>query len=431
MLRLIPVLVFIGLLTPCMAQPPSPLVYSNTVDGHENRFVLSGQNEVSGASYVFEAGSPKQFDRLTFVKDVEFNDGRDNSPAVVRGWMYKGTDKSDVVWRIIFGKDENTIPGTYPIYYSSETGDQFRRWKVAGGTRRRNATLEDEVFAILWANQVDVDRLGLQPFSHSEQLPLTVTFAWNAISAELNSRLERENVSLGWTLVTLPNGQFQVDLENYSNGETRELFRMLRVANDLDVRKTNTHLAQQLLAADLSREFFDDNKLNFSRIAEATRSFVRTGSPELRQFQLSTRETVLAGKCHSFTTPWQPMVQGAKYHQFWRMKFSLEAVTIDGAQQYSVVLLLSIGECPTPKVQFGEKFIVAKYESVDADAFSNLSIRAKQPDAAPMHYTKIVSSSQVIAIPQGVSLGDQMKGFNLKQLFDRTFDNYVRRLKGQ
>ena len=400
----------------CWAQPNQTYVYTNTIDGYQNRFVLPSGQDVAGARYMFEPDSPIQFDRLKYVREVSFKDGRDNAPPVVRGWVYRGTDKSDVVWHLLFGREQGGIPGTYPIYYSSAEGTQFTRWKVLGGTTRRQGNFEDEILAILWANQVDVDRLGLNAFSQRQQLPLTAQFAWDAIGSELNNRLRREKYTVAHRLVTLPNGLYQVDLQTLG-GNGNSLFSVLGVKNDLDIKAKSY---SKMLAASIGEfkpEFLRGNELDYSAIRQATGLFIQNG--QLANFRLTTTKNNANNSSSCLTKPWQPLVQGDKFHQFWKLQFNVQK---DQKGKYRIEQKLNIGDCKAAEARFGERYIVTKFSSQTTAGF-DYSVNALTTPAGGAVMTT-VTRDVLTQAPNGVKIADPIEGLTLKPLFDNTFAAY-------
>jgi hypothetical protein len=133
------------------------------VGNFENRFVIGPTNVVAGGRYKLEPGGPTQFDRLTYEKDIEFRDERELPFQIVRGWVYRGTDKTENGWLIVFSKEPSAKTGTFPVYYVLRPGEDFRRWILPNGTGRYDGGLQDEISAVLWANQLDFNRLGGNP----------------------------------------------------------------------------------------------------------------------------------------------------------------------------------------------------------------------------------------------------------------------------
>jgi len=411
----------------CNAQPAKPIVYTNTVDGFQNRFLIGPKEATSGARYKLEANLPVQFDRLTYVRDVEFPDGRGNAPETVRGWMFEGTDKTENTWRIIFGKEENTIPGTFPIYYSFKKDGEFERWFTDGGTHREDANLVDEVQAILWANQVDVDRLGLEPFDPGKQSPIAVSLAWGSIKGELNRMLGRTGGSLTNNMVKLPNGMVQMDL-NVSGPDREALFESLNFRNDLDVQVRQVATTENLRITKISQQFFTSGNVHYKKVADNISSLVKVDSPELAKLGLRTTNAFLTNKCIVSTTPWQEFNCDENYCQFWKMRFGFERVIRNQEESYELSIVYDIGECRTDEKNLGDTFVIHKYQSLDGDEFSNFSTRVPREGVgtdARAIYVPITSS-----MPDGHELYHPMEAFNLEDIFQSTFRSYVSRIQG-
>jgi hypothetical protein len=412
----------------CNAQPAKPIVYTNTVDGFQNRFLIGPKEATSGARYKLEANLPVQFDRLTYVRDVEFPDGRGNAPETVRGWMFEGTDKTENTWRIIFGKEENTIPGTFPIYYSFKKDGEFERWFTDGGTHREDANLVDEVQAILWANQVDVDRLGLEPFDPGKQSPIAVSLAWGSIKGELNRMLGRTGGSLTNNMVKLPNGMVQMDLD-VSGPDREALFESLSFRNDLDVQVRKAAVTKTIMITKISQQFFTSGNVDYKKVADNITSLVKVDSPELAKLGLRTTNAFLTNKCIVSTTPWQEFNCDENYCQFWKMRFGFERVIRNQEVSYELSIVYDIGECRTDEKNLGDTFVIHKYQSLDGDEFSSFSTRVPREDVgteARAIYVPIPSS-----MPDGHELYNPMESFDLKAIFSSAFDSYVSRLQGK
>ncbi len=428
MLRFAMLLLYSCCAISCFAQPATPLVYRNVVDGHENRFVVGGPNEItSGAKYKLKAGLPVQFDRLVYLRDVEFPDGRDNSPEIVRGWMYEGSDKSENTWRIIFGKDENTISGTYPVYYSLKKDDEFERWLIEGGTHREEATFKDEVLSVLWANQVDVDRLGLDPFDPSEQSPIAVSLAWSSIETELNQKLNRSGSSVSSQMVKLPNGKVQMDL-HVLGAEREALFESLKFRNDIDVQVRFEQKTRAIVVSEISPQFFTSDRVDYEKVADSISSLIRQDSPQLAGFGLRATKTFLTDKCFVSTTPWQEIGCDANYCQFWKMRFGFEKVIKDQKEAYQLSVVYDIGECTAKEKGRGEANIIHKYQSLDGNDFSSFSISLMREGQGLQSEGGLIVVP--VAIPDGHSLYNPMETFYLKDLFTTTFSLYVSRMQG-
>ncbi len=412
----------------CNAQPAKPIVYTNTVDGFQNRFLIGPKEATSGARYKLEANLPVQFDRLTYVRDVEFPDGRGNAPETVRGWMFEGTDKTENTWRIIFGKEENTIPGTFPIYYSFKKDGEFERWFTDGGTHREDANLVDEVQSILWANQVDVDRLGLEPFDPGKQSPVAVSLAWGSINGELNRMLGRTGGSLTNNMVKLPNGMVQMDL-NVSGPDREALFESLNFRNDLDVQVRWETRTRALAITKISQQFFTSGNVDYKKVADNISSLVKIDSPELAKLGLRTTNAFLTNKCIVSTTPWQEFNCDGNYCQFWKIRFGFEKVIRNQEESYELSVVYDIGECRTEEKNLGDTFVIHKYQSLDGDEFSSLSTRV--PREGQGVATEIAKIARLSAIPDDHSIYDPMESFNLKEIFNSTFESYVSRIQGK
>jgi hypothetical protein len=411
----------------CNAQPATPIVYISTVDGFQNRFLIGPKEATSGARYKLKAGLPVQFDRLTYVRDVEFPDGRSNAPEIVRGWMYEGSDKSENTWRIIFGKEQNTIPGTFPIYYSFKKDGEFERWLIDGGTRREDANLVDEVQSILWANQVDIDRLGLEPFDPGKQSPIAVSLAWSSIKGDLNRMLGKTGSSLTNNMVKLPNGKVQMDL-NVSGPDRETLFESLRFRHDLDVQIQWEKTTRAVAITEISQQFFTSGNVDYGKVADNISSLVKIDSPELARLGLRTTKAFLTNKCIVSTTPWQEFNCDANYCQFWKMRFGFEKVIRDQKESYELSVVYDIGECRTEEKNLGETFVIHKYQSLDGDDFSSFSASMPREGQGVIYATREIARPS--SMPAGHSIYDPMESFNLKDMFNSTFNSYVSRIQG-
>jgi hypothetical protein len=407
------------------AQPTSALVYTNRVGDHENRFVVGPADTVSGGRYRLLPGEAIQFDRLTYERDVEFRDGRDNAPTIVRGWVYKGTDKTENSWRVIFGKEPNTIAGTYPVYYTHDAGPNFKRWLLPGGTRRAEGTLTDQIQAVLWANQLDADRLGLEPFDEQKQSPISVTLAWRAIEEELNELLNRHGTSLSsQSLLRGPDGRLHMNVRLEGDNAV-EVADALGIRNnvELDVaRELRTRMI--VTTRQLAPQYLTNGRVDLRKVQGLLTELIGGRSEPLQPYNFSGQSRTQANGCEATSTPWQLLTCGDEYCQFWRIRFGFRIERKDDADQYELMTEFDIGECRADERQFGTTKVIWKTTSKDASEFDYLSSTVTSGPNEVMD-AKNASIEIVRSIAPGYSVYDPLPTFSLKQILDQALTDYV------
>jgi hypothetical protein len=407
------------------AQPTTTLVYTNRVDNYENRFVIGPKDTVSGGRYKLLSGDSIQFDRLTFVRDVEFPDGRDNSPAVVRGWEYKGTDKTENSWRIIFGKEEGSVPGTYPVYYSLETNGNFKRWLLPGGTRRYEGNLKDEIKAVLWANQLDADRLGLTPFNEQQQSPITVTLAWQTIGKDLNSLLDRYGTQItAQSMLRGPNGLLHMNVV-VSGDRVRDVEDSLAIRNNVDLKfKYEVRTKIVVINRSLSPKYLTNGRADKNKVRSLLTDLINGNSNILSGYKLTAVSQASERGCNATSAPWQPLACGDEYCQFWRIRLGFEVDSKNGKETYELKTEFDIGECRRDEQQFGDEKIVWKTSSKDASEFDYLKLQATAEPQEMMEpdpgFVRVVQS-----VAPGYSVYEPLPEFSLKNVLDRVLADYV------
>lgn len=421
-------LIFIAIVLSSMgsvsAQPTKTLVYTNRVDNYENRFVIGPKDFVSGGRYKLLSGDSIQFDRLTFVRDVEFPDGRDNSPAVVRGWEYKGTDKTENSWRIIFGKEEGTVPGAYPVYYSFETGGNFERWLLPGGTHRVEGNLKDEIKAVLWANQLDADRLGLKPFNEQQQSPMTVVLAWRTIGEDLNSLLDRYGTRITTkSMLRGPTGMLHMNVE-VTGDRARDVEDSLVIRNNVDLEfeyQTRTKIV--VINRSLSQRYLTNGRADKNKVRSLLTDLIES-SRTLSDYKLTAVTQASERGCFATSAPWQLLTCGDDYCQFWRIRLGFEVERKDGREVYELKTEFDIGECKRDEQQFGDDKIVWRTSSKDASEFEYLKLQATAEPQEMMvpepGFYRVVRS-----VAPGYSVYEPLPEFSLKNVLDRVLADYV------
>ncbi len=405
------------------AQPTSTLVYTNRVGDHENRFVIGPADTVSGGRYRLLPGEAIQFDRLTYERDVEFRDGRDNAPTIVRGWVYKGTDKTENSWRVIFGKEPNTIAGTYPVYYTHDAGPNFKRWLLPGGTRRAEGTLTDQIQAVLWANQLDADRLGLEPFDEQKQSPISVTLAWRAIEEELDALLNRYGTRLfSQSLLRGPDGRLHMNVRLEGDNAV-EVADALGIRNNVELDVAIRLESRMILAKQLAPQYRTNGRVDLQKVQRLLTELIRGRSEPLQAYNFSGQSRMQTNGCEATSTPWQLLTCGDEYCQFWRIRFGFLIERKDAAEQYKLTTEFDIGECRADERQFGTSKVIWKTTSKDASEFADLSSTAASE--ASQTVAREASVQIVSSIAPGYSVYDPLATFSLKQIFDQAFADYV------
>lgn len=412
------------LIGPAAAQPTSTLVYTNRVDDHENRFVIGPGDTVSGGRYKLLPGDSVQFDRLTYERDVEFSDGRDNAPPVVRGWVYKGTDKTENSWRIIFGKEQNAISGTYPVYYTQDAGPNFKRWLLPGGTRRSDGTLTDQILAVLWANQLDADRLGLQPFDEQKQSPVSVTLAWRAIEEELSALLERHGTFLSsQSLLRGPDGRLHMNVR-LAGDNAVEVADALGIRNNVELDIAQQYQTRMILAKQLAPQYQTNGRADLPKVQRLLTELIRGRSAPLLPYNLTSQSRTQANGCVATSTPWQLLTCGDEYCQFWRIRFGFRIERKQQTDFYELATEFDIGECRANERQFGTSKVIWKTTSKDASEFDYLSSTATANSVEAVE-AATNSVGIVRSIAPGYSVYDPVPTFSLKQILDTAFNDYV------
>jgi hypothetical protein len=407
------------------AQPTKTLVYTNRVDNYENRFVIGPKDFVSGGRYKLLSGDSIQFDRLTFVRDVEFPDGRDNSPAVVRGWEYKGTDKTENSWRIIFGKEEGTVPGVYPVYYSFETGGNFERWLLPGGTHRVEGNLKEEIKAVLWANQLDADRLGLKPFNEQQQSPMTVVLAWRTIGKDLNSLLDRYGTRIATqSMLRGPTGMLHMNVE-VTGDRVQDVEDSLVIRNNVDLKFVD-QLRTQIVVTNrsLAQRYLTNGRADKNKVNSLLTDLINGGSSVLSDYQFTAVSQVTERGCYAISAPWQLLTCGDEYCQFWRIRLGFEVESKGGGEVYELKTEFDIGECKRDEQQFGDDRIVWRTSSKDASEFRYLKLKAT-PEPQEMRIMEPGVFQVVRSVAPGYSVYEPLPGFSLKNVLDRVLADYV------
>lgn len=417
--------------------PDRALVYFNTVGTYQNTFVLSPQGLVSGARYRLLADNePTQFDRLTFVKSVEFADGRDSSPEIVRGWMYKGTDKTDNTWRIIFGKEKNRGADTYPIYYSLDGGEQFERWLTSPGTRRKDAGFSSQVHAVLWANQVDADRLGLQPFKISELDPLAPSLAWESVIPELKQLLLSTQGQGSWVgagLVRLDGDRLLFRLSASDNCK-QSLFDALRYRDVKMGKVVMQTRARTLTINELSKtRFFSSNAIDLNKVANGIGQVIETDAALLSQMSLMAEKRIGNRECKVLTRPWKELRCGQGYCQYWRLNFGFEVDRKDGIEHYKLSTVLDIGERRVDEPPT-DKYIVHKYTSKNTSMFDNFQVAVNRDGQNTVVQNETVAMIVPVVVDGEVLGGqtaDPLKSSSLSDVLNDGFQTFLGKMTGK
>lgn len=422
MKKIISFLLFLGLSTNFVLaqQPDRVFVYENQIGEMQNKFLIGPEGVISGGTYILDSGEPVQFDRLTYIQDVEFDDGRDNSPARVRGWVYEGSDKSTNTWRIIFGKDENSIPGTYPIYYSFKQDGEFTRWLLTGGTTRREGTYSDEILATLWANQQDLSCLGLQPFDPQQLNPLIVDLAWRDIETDLASTLKRHDNEFKWHLVRIPSGRLKVNLQVDGNSGDIILKTLKSSQNvKIDAYQAKTTKAIQYNASDLSAAYKTDGKASIQKISEGQMNFINS-HPILKDLGIIGEiESAPKGSARAITSPWQPLAQNEDICQFWRLEFGFQEKENDA---FKLSMDVQIGICKTSERELGDKYIRLTLKSANYDEL--IFNRTLKPGNQMEMSTRSNSVIEMRSIPDGYELHRAVNDFSLRDALEKIFTDY-------
>jgi hypothetical protein len=409
-------------------QPKDAIVYTNRVGDYENRFVIGPADMVSGCRYRLMPDDSVQFDRLTFVRDVEFPDGRDNSPAVVRGWEYKGTDKTENAWRIIFSKEEGAVPGTYPVYYSFETGGNFERWLLPGGTRRHEGTLADKIKAVVWANQLDVDRLGLRPFNERQQSPISVILAWRSIERELAELLNRFGTSISsQSLLRGPDGRLHMNV-SLTGDRASNVAETLGIRNNVELDSPSLTELRTISAKQISSLYLTNGRPDLNKVQGLLADLIRGRSEALMPYQFKVESKSLANGCFAISAPWQLLTCGDEYCQLWRIRFAFLIERKEGQERYQISTEFDIGECRVSERQFGDDKVIWRSTSKDASEFENLS--AFVANGGEETNTVTASVKVFRSIAPGYSVYNPMSSFSLKQTLDRAFADYVSAIVG-
>jgi hypothetical protein len=334
------------------------------VGGYQNTFVLAPKGQVSGCRYKIKLDgrvSDVQLDRLTYVRDVEFADGRDESPPIVRGWLYRGSDKSSNSWELIFGKEQNTRPGTYSIYYRFPRSANFTRWKGTGNVRRKAIDFDSQVSAILWANQIQVDQLALHPFDPKETSPLVPSLIWAAISPELNSFLKTRDASITPRLVKLQNGRLQYDLEFTplkDGGQPVEslLFNVLQNTDDIELTTIRESRTVTVVASEVAPEFLVNGRVQLDRVAASMRNTMERDALTLASLSLGTSQKIADNSCEVMTGRWSLLSKGNSRSYFWKIKLKFDILS-SNPEKYKISSLVDVGHCPTNEISLGENRI--------------------------------------------------------------------------
>ena len=416
--------------------PDRTLVYYNQVGDYQNMFVVAPPGQVSGARYrLLGDGEPTQFDRLTFVRSVEFRDGRNGSPEVVRGWMYKGTDKSDNAWRIIFGKERNRGANTYPVYYAFDDGRQFTRWLTTPGTRRGDARFSHQVHAVLWANQVDSDRLGLQPFSTEELDPLAPSLAWEAVLPELNQLLESiygQDSSAETTLIKVDDGRLLFKLSASDNCRA-SLFETLRY-RDVEIGNVVAEARTKTISiGEVSKSrFFTGNSIDLNKVANGIGEVIEADARLLSQLPLRAEKRISTKNCNVLTSPWQELRCGQGYCQYWRMNFGFEIIHEQGMERYKLSMVLDIGERRANEPATN-KYILYKSTSRNDSRFDNFQVAMNRDGASTAE--RIFTTTRVVPIVvngevRGGETVNPLESSSLRDILNDGFDEFLKKMAG-
>jgi hypothetical protein len=406
------------------AQPTSTLVYTNRVGNFENRFVIGPTNMVAGGRYKLEPGGPTQFDRLTYQKDIEFNDERESPFQKVRGWVYRGSDKTENGWLIVFSKERSAKTGTFPVYYVLRPGEDFRRWLLPSGTRRFDGGLQDEISAVLWANQLDFNRLGLKPFSERQQSPISVTLAWSEIRKEMGDLLSRYGTRLeSQALLRGPDGRLHMNVD-LAGGRAQEVAEVMGIFNNVPVDFKQSLRTTMIQAKQISPQYLTAGRPDVERIAVLLSELIRGRSAALQSFNFEATQSNQGNGCYATSTPWKLLMCGDQICQFWRIRYDFRVERQGGREQYQLSTEFDIGECRVDERQFGDSRIVWRSSSKDAEGFEYLSSAAGKSQGEVVANVVTLRNAQSRA--PGYAVYDPMSSFSLKQLLDLAFNDYVK-----
>jgi len=405
------------------SQPTSTLVYTNRVGNFENRFVIGPTNVVAGGRYKLEPGGPTQFDRLTYEKDIEFRDERELPFQIVRGWVYRGTDKTENGWLIVFSKEPSAKTGTFPVYYVLRPGEDFRRWILPNGTGRYDGGLQDEISAVLWANQLDFNRLGLKPFAERQQSPISVTLAWSEIQREMRDLLIRYGTQLeSQALLRGPDGRLHMNVE-LAGSRARDVAEVMGISNNVPVDLKKSLRTRMIQAKQISPQYLTQGRPDLKRISVLLSELIRGRSAALQSFKFDARQATQGNGCYATSTPWNPLMCGDQFCQFWRIRYDFRVERDGGREQYQLSTEFDIGECRVDERQFGESRIVWRSSSKDAEEFEYLSSAAGKNEGDVV--AKVVHLKNARSLAPGYAVYDPVSSFSLKQLLDRAFIDYV------
>lgn len=345
-------------------EPQNGIIYTNQVGGHKNVFVLCPSGQTSGCRYRIRIPVQRNgqlvmkkyddnLDRLTFKKDFQIRDGQN----LLNGWLYESSDKANT-GEVFFSKHP-VGQGNYPMYYKLKGQASFSRWQTDNGTQQRRASFEDRVKAGVWANQVRIGELGLNPFNPNKTHPIIVSGIWPSVKKDLN-RLPEVNGGLSYLLVSLKNGTFQIDLALPENVKSR-LNDILQNFSDLPPFRYSARqeTRQTINRQKLKPMVFENGAPNLEKIAKLMERTITTDSQKLAGLNLGSTRKIWSNKCVVSTERWSPLCANDKDAYYWKLKLQFKPLNVSPTE-YEIRCLIDIGATSIANKDLGQELIHTK-----------------------------------------------------------------------
>jgi len=418
-------------------EPQQGVVFTNKVGGYQNRFVLCPKGQVSGSRYriripvrkngqVVMKNFDDNLDRLTFVQDYQIKD-RQN---LLNGWLYRSSDKSNSA-EVFFSKNQ-LGQGNYPIYYKLGGQSSFSRWQTDGGTQRREISFEDRVSAAVWANQVEVRQLGLNPFNPKQTHPIIVTGFWMGIEPDLN-KLPELGGQLSYLPLVLKNGSYQIDLAVPHKTKQR-LFTALRNSSDLPVGATLRATTKMVVnTQQLNQEILSVGKVDFSKVSKLMERTINVDAPKLASLNPGSNKQVSSDACIVAMEDWMPLCGDANDVYFWKLKLRFKTLDAD-QKNFELACLVDIGSTARANNNLGQELIKLRIPDIaNFEEARKFTIGFDGQSANPASHKVVVPISTATGetgVPDGVNVvaNSSIAGTRLNDLYQECFTTFSKKV---
>lgn len=312
--------------------PNEVFVYENSTDGFQNQFVIGSGSEISGAHFKLNSKNSLKLAKLTYKGYREFSSESKETRKIIKGWLYEGSDNSDRTWQIFFASETLKSSDLYPIFFytCSDHKEQFTIWRTADGARRRKASLEDKLAAILYSEQINSEIFPINQFKIDEIDPLYPQIAWDKIRSSVEKLFIRElsledNFHLPLLLMQLENEHYRIVFPTKRQPNlplekqlriNKALKSVLNITDSAFIQAVQATLQVRLTSGKFKARFKPNGVVNLTIVGDGFAEIFQSDTNIFTPLELSVQiRDQRKGRVTVISKPWQRL----HYPQDWRL----------------------------------------------------------------------------------------------------------------